>query len=218
MSESIERQCVECGARVPPRRRYCLVCQAPVPGAESRPEGQLAELLRQIPTTRRPDETLVFVPERRAERLKRQRRNRRALIAALISCTFLTILSITLWRANERKQTLAAQQQRELMARHELDLYAKSLEVFYADFGRYPTTKEGLSVLIKRPSTLVGWRGPYFEGDHSVDPWGNEYVYRDFNDGADYDLFSYGPQGEAGGHAFLRVNSGKSMPEAVTTP
>ena len=93
------------------------------------------------------------------------------------------------------------------MARRELDLYAKALEVFYADFGRYPTAKEGLAVLVRRPPMMPGWRGPYAEGDFSVDPWGNDYVYRDFNQGAAYQLFTYGPEGEAAGRPFLQVGS-----------
>lgn len=207
MSESTERQCEQCGARLLPGRRHCLVCYAQVPGA-ARQEGQLAEIMRQIPSTRRPDKTLVFVPERHAARLTRERRNRRAALAALIGCALLAILSFGLWRANERKQVQAKQQRREMMARRELDLYAKALAAFHDDFLRYPTAQEGLGALSKRPQMLPGWRGPYMEGDYSVDPWGNEYVYHVLNDGADYELYSYGPEGEAGGRAFLRVDSG----------
>jgi general secretion pathway protein G len=199
---------MQCGASLVPGRRYCLVCQAPVPGASRRQDGQLAEIMRQIPSTRRPDKTLVFVPERREARLKRQHRNRLALVAVLLSCAVLTLFAVALWRANERKQAEAQQQRRESMARRELDLYAKALEVFYADFERYPSAKEGLSALLRRPSTLAGWRGPYMEGDYSVDPWGNEYVYRVSEDAAGYELFTYGPEGEAAKRVFLRVNSG----------
>ncbi len=176
MPEGTERQCAQCGAGLLPGRGYCLVCQAPVPGAARRPKGQLAEITRQIPSTRRPDKTLVFVPERREARLKRQRRNRRALITAIVICAILGVAAIMTWRTHNRKQAQAQQQRRELMARRELDLYAKSLEIFYADFERYPNAKEGIAALTKRPSTFPGWRGPYIEGDYSVDPWGNEYV------------------------------------------
>ncbi len=208
MPENTGSQCIHCGARLLPGRRYCLGCQAPVPGIARRGDSQLAEMMHQIPSTRRPDKTLVFVPERREARLKRQRRNRLVLLALLISCAILTVLALSIWRANVRKQTQAQQQRRELMARRELDLYAKALEVFYADFERYPSAKEGLSALLRRPPTLAGWRGPYMEGDYSVDPWGNEYVYQVSDDGADYKLLTYGPEGEAAKRVFLQVNSG----------
>jgi general secretion pathway protein G len=207
MAESTERRCLQCGAKLLPGRRFCLVCQSQVPDASARTEGQLAEIMREIPSTRRPDKTLVFVPERREARLKKQRRKRRVLIVSLVSCTILILLTVAIWRANEQKKIQVQRQRRELMARRELDLYARSLETFYADFGRYPNAKEGLAALLSRPSTLSGWRGPYIEGDYSVDPWGSEYVYKVLNDGTAYQLFTRGPEGETADRVFLEVNS-----------
>ncbi len=225
MPESTGEHCERCGAKLLPRRRFCVVCMAQVPGV-SRPlekpaadkapaEDQLAGLMRQLPSTHQPDKTMVFVPELREARLKRERRNRRALIAAMISCAVLAIAGFTVWRVHERKQTQAQSQGRVSMARSELDQYAKALVIFHADFGRYPTGKEGLAVLIRQPSTLAGWRGPYIDKDFSVDPWGNEYVYQDIKDGAGYILFTYGPEGEAAGRAFLQVTSEKPEPTAA---
>jgi type II secretion system protein G len=213
MSEVTGRQCVQCGAGVAPGRRYCLVCQMPVPDTAPLIEertgkaGQLADIVRQIPSTHRPDKTLVFVPERREARLRRKRRNRRILISALIGCAILIVLSAIFWRATEQKQALARQQRRELMARGELDRFARSLEFFYDDVGRYPTEKEGLAALITQPAALANWHGPYIDGDYSVDPWGNDYVYKGYDDGVGYELFSYGPDGEEANKVFLQVNS-----------
>jgi general secretion pathway protein G len=158
---------------------------------------------------------MVFVPELRDARLKRERRNRRAFIAAIVSCAILAIVAFTVRRAQERKQAQAESQKRELMARNELDLYSKALENFHADFGRYPIANEGLAVLVRQPSTLAGWRGPYIEKDYSVDPWGNDYVYQVFNDGAGYILSTYGPEGEAAGRFFLQIHSGASVPSVT---
>jgi general secretion pathway protein G len=93
------------------------------------------------------------------------------------------------------------------MARGELDRFARSLEFFYDDVGRYPTEKEGLAALIAQPASLANWHGPYIDGDYSVDPWGNDYVYKGYDDGANYELFSYGPDGEEAKKVFLQVNS-----------
>lgn len=171
--------------------------------------------MRQIPSTHRPDKTMVFVPELREARLKRERRNRRAFIAAIISCAVLAIVALTIRRAQERKQAQAESQKREVMARTELDLYSKALDNFRADFGRYPMANEGLAVLFRQPSTLAGWRGPYIEKDYSVDPWGNDYIYQVYNDGAGYILSSYGPEGEAAGRPVLQVHSGTPTPGAT---
>jgi general secretion pathway protein G len=171
--------------------------------------------MRQIPSTHRPDKTIVFVPELREARLKRERRNRRAVIAAIVSCAILAVVAFTISRIQEHKQAQAIQQKRELMARNELDLYSKALDNFRADFGRYPMANEGLAVLVRQPSTLAGWRGPYIEKDYSVDPWGNDYVYQVYNDGANYILSTYGPEGEAAGRVFLQVHSGSSLPSVT---
>jgi general secretion pathway protein G len=172
--------------------------------------------MRQIPSTHRPDKTMVFVPELREARLKRERRNRRAFIAAIVSCAILVIVAFTVRRAQERKQAQAESQKREVMARTELNLYSKALENFRDDFGRYPISIEGLAALVRQPSTLAGWRGPYIEKDFSVDPWGNDYVYQVLNEGAGYILSSYGPEGEAAGKAFLQVTS--ETPRSAATP
>jgi general secretion pathway protein G len=176
----------------------------------------LGGIARQLPSTHRPDETLVFVPENRAARLKRERRNRRALIAALISCLVLAVTGVLLKRSHDRQKVLEKSQRREVMARRELDTYAKSLEVFRVDVGRYPTKEEGLGVLVKRDPKLASWRGPYVDGDYSTDPWGNEYLYETENYGLSYKLSTYGPEGEGGKKAFLQVNS--ETTESLTTP
>ena len=210
MSEGFGERCGHCGAALLRGRRYCVSCLAQIPVARVAPEDRLTELMREIPSTHRPDKTMVFVPELREARLKRERRNRRAFIAATISCVILPAVGFAIWRAHESKQAQAQSQRREAMARRELDLYAKALEIFHADFGRYPSAAEGLAALARQPSTLAGWRGPYIEGDYSVDPWGAEYVYQVFNDGAGYILSTYGPEGEAPGRVFLQVHSGGS--------
>ena len=215
MSESTGGQCGHCGATLLPGRRFCVACLAQVPGASRPPKDNLTEIMRQIPSTRRPDKTMVFVPELREARLKRERRNRRAIIAAIVSCAILATTAITVWRVQERKKAQAQSQKRELMAQSELDQYAKALEIFHADFGRYPIANEGLAALVRQPSTLAGWRGPYIEKDYSVDPWGNDYVYQVYNDGAGYILSTYGPEGEAAGRVFLQVHSGSSLPSVT---
>src|SRR5262249_51258632 len=125
MPEGDREHCERCGAKLLPRRRFCIVCMAQIPGV-SRPlenpsnpsaekpsaEGQLAGIMRQLPSTHQPDKTIIFVPEMREARLKRERRNRRALIAAMISCAVLAIAGFTVWRVRERKQTQAQSQGR----------------------------------------------------------------------------------------------------------
>lgn len=210
MVETAQQQCAQCGEAILPGRRFCITCQAPVPG--SAPSGPLAQIMREIPSTHRPDATLVFVPERREARLKRERQRKRLLIASTISFVVIIAAAISLSLINQHKQQQAQQQKREAMARQEIDLYAKALELFHADLGRYPAAKEGLGALNHHPPLLSNWRGPYIDKDFSVDPWGNDYVYRVFNQEKGYELFTYGPEGESAAHPFARVNVGTPPP------
>ena len=54
-----------------------------------------------------------------------------------------------------------------------------ALDSYKLDTGSYPTTSEGLIVLINAPSNNTGtWYGPYLEGNIlPLDPWKNEFVY-----------------------------------------
>jgi len=74
------------------------------------------------------------------------------------------------------------------------------LEMFRIDCGRYPTTAEGLKVLIAAPAdgSLTNWRGPYSDPPRvPKDPWGHAYIYRfpAIHSTNGYDLYSLGPDG-----------------------
>ncbi len=53
-----------------------------------------------------------------------------------------------------------------------------AVERFYIHMDRYPTTEEGLNVLVNPPSgdDARNWRGPYIKLLRN-DPWGNPYQY-----------------------------------------
>lgn len=56
-----------------------------------------------------------------------------------------------------------------------------ALDNFMASIGRYPTTQEGLALLVQPPDDpdlAKKWRGPYLkDGKIPVDAWGNSFVY-----------------------------------------
>jgi general secretion pathway protein G len=77
--------------------------------------------------------------------------------------------------------------------------FVDALDAYRVDMGRYPTTQEGLSALVDRPSDSR-WRGPYLRKAIPLDPWGRPYVFRSPGQGgADYDLLSLGKDGAPGG-------------------
>lgn len=81
-------------------------------------------------------------------------------------------------------------------ARTEVANISSALEMFKYDVGRYPTTAEGLSALVKAPPGVDDWNGPYLKKQSGiVDPWGHPYNYKSPGEHGDFDLYSYGPSG-----------------------
>lgn len=79
-----------------------------------------------------------------------------------------------------------------------------ALKLYKLDNGMYPTTEQGLQALIEAPSTgklAPKWReGGYLEKSRiPLDPWSNEFVYLSPGLNGDFDLSSFGGDGEAGG-------------------
>jgi general secretion pathway protein G len=85
-------------------------------------------------------------------------------------------------------------------ARIQVESFSSSLDLFYLDNGRYPTTSEGLTALAQRPGVAEAWNGPYVRGGIVPnDPWGHAYVYRSPGEHGVYDIVSYGSDGQQGG-------------------
>jgi general secretion pathway protein G len=81
----------------------------------------------------------------------------------------------------------------------QIESFAKALDQYRLDLGRYPTTEEGLAVLRVNPGNNPKWTGPYLQKDVPTDPWGNPYVYRSPGEHGEFDLISYGKDGRPGG-------------------
>ncbi len=84
-------------------------------------------------------------------------------------------------------------------ARAQIDALEKALDQYRLDLGRYPTTEQGLAVLMERPAGEQKWSGPYLKKAVPNDPWGRPYVYRQPGEHGEYDLLSLGKDGQPGG-------------------
>lgn len=76
-----------------------------------------------------------------------------------------------------------------------------ALERFYIHLDRYPSTEEGLSMLVDPPNDgQENWRGPYIKVLRP-DPWKNPYQYRipGTRHPTSFDLWSRGADGADGG-------------------
>ena len=83
-------------------------------------------------------------------------------------------------------------------AKAQIELLGQALDQFRLDVGRYPTTQEGLSALMVNPG-VTGWEGPYLKKALPPDPWGKPYQYLSPGSHGEYDLLSYGRDGNPGG-------------------
>lgn len=86
-------------------------------------------------------------------------------------------------------------------AQAQLDAFKKALDTYRLDVGRYPSTEQGLAALVTRPANEPKWQGPYLDKTPPSDPWGRSYQYRSPGQYGEYDLFSYGKDGQPGGEA-----------------
>jgi general secretion pathway protein G len=85
-------------------------------------------------------------------------------------------------------------------ARAQINALEKALDLYRLDTGHYPSGELGLKTLIEQPANETRWSGPYLSKGIPPDPWGNPYLYRiPGANGAEYDLYSYGKDGKAGG-------------------
>jgi len=87
-------------------------------------------------------------------------------------------------------------------AKSQLDAFKKALGAYRIDVGVYPSSEEGLSALMNQPgdsSKASKWNGPYLESSPPVDPWGRPFIYVSPGSKGDFDLLSYGKDGQPGG-------------------
>jgi general secretion pathway protein G len=93
---------------------------------------------------------------------------------------------------------------RRMKARVQIESIETALKLYKLDNGSYPSTEQGLQALVEAPTVgqlPKAWRdGGYLEkGKVPKDPWDNEFIYLSPGVNSDFDLMSYGADGEPGG-------------------
>jgi len=85
------------------------------------------------------------------------------------------------------------------VAKAQIEAFDKALDTFRLDVGRYPTTEEGLSALLTMPANATKWNGPYLKKAVPLDPWGHPYMYKAPGSKSEFEIMSYGRDGQPGG-------------------
>jgi len=133
--------------------------------------------------------------------IRKGSRRRGTSAFTLIELLLVLVILATLAAVIVPKFTRRSEQARITAARADIANLEVALDSFEVDTGRFPTSDEGLGALINEPSDSKGWHGSYIKRGLPKDPWGNPYVYRypGEKNTDDYDLYSFGPDGQEGG-------------------
>ena len=84
-------------------------------------------------------------------------------------------------------------------AKTQIDALEKALDQYRLDAGHYPSTELGLNALVTKPENEPKWAGPYLRKAVPLDPWGKPYLYKAPGERGDYDIVSFGKDGQPGG-------------------
>jgi general secretion pathway protein G len=87
----------------------------------------------------------------------------------------------------------------QALAKSQVESFQRALGTYRLDVGAFPTTEEGLAALVSKPANAAKWNGPYLSKAVPLDPWGKPYVYKAPGSKGDYDLLSWGKDGQPGG-------------------
>lgn len=91
---------------------------------------------------------------------------------------------------------------RRTAAKLQIKNFEQAAQLFKLDNAFYPATEQGLEALVTRPTAgrdPKGWREGGYLQKVPPDPWGNPYIYRSPGEHGDFEVVSYGPDGEPGG-------------------
>ena len=85
-------------------------------------------------------------------------------------------------------------------AETQIKMLKGALQTYRLDMGDYPSSDEGLAALVRQPSGVQGWQGPYLDEEVPDDPWSNPYQYERKPSGLqDFTLYSLGADKKPGG-------------------
>lgn len=84
-------------------------------------------------------------------------------------------------------------------AQAQIAALTSALNTYRLDVGQFPTDEQGLAALLTRPAGVGRWDGPYLQKGVPADPWGRPYLYKSPGEHGDFDLYSLGKDGQAGG-------------------
>ncbi|MDF1678652.1 MAG: type II secretion system major pseudopilin GspG [Legionellaceae bacterium] len=89
---------------------------------------------------------------------------------------------------------------RIVKAKHDILGIQNALDLYRLDNSFYPSTDQGLSALVKKPTTRPTpqhWKS--YLKSLPKDPWGRDYLYLNPGQHGEVDIFTLGANGQSGG-------------------
>jgi general secretion pathway protein G len=85
-------------------------------------------------------------------------------------------------------------------ARNDIRTIESALQLYRMDNFRYPSTEEGIDALVNKPDDPdIKWpEGGYIQR-LPQDPWNRPYLYLQPGNNGEYDIYTFGRDGEQGG-------------------
>jgi general secretion pathway protein G len=108
------------------------------------------------------------------------------MVVVIIIGILISLVGTNIFPALEEAESTATEFQLKQME--------NALSMYRMKNARYPTSEEGLQVLVSPP----GGETSYMDSIPK-DSWGNEYQYRSPGQKGDFDIWSYGRDGQEGG-------------------
>jgi general secretion pathway protein G len=86
-------------------------------------------------------------------------------------------------------------------AKQDIQAMESALTLYKLDNFRFPSTEQGLSALVQKPADpdIRNWKEGGYLKRLNKDPWGHDYQYAYPGAQGEFDLFSFGRDGQAGG-------------------
>jgi general secretion pathway protein G len=84
-------------------------------------------------------------------------------------------------------------------ARGDIRMIETTLNLYRLDNYKYPSTDEGLEALVENPGEASAPAWKQYLRRVPLDPWQNEYQYLNPGRRGEFDVFSYGADGQEGG-------------------
>jgi general secretion pathway protein G len=94
---------------------------------------------------------------------------------------------------------------RVIAAKQDINSLVQALKLYRLDNSRYPTTEQGLSALVAKPTSEPipqNWKPNGYVDRLPKDPWGFAYQYSNPGTRAEIDVFSLGADNKPGGTGF----------------